>query len=94
VAEAVVDIVEQRAVTAVELRRRRRTFAAVEPPARDPELDQLGVGRPPPGADGRVGKVEVSLALAIVGAPTGCLARPAIPLVEQISLGLCLGKER
>src|SRR6185503_11200293 len=95
VAEAVVDIVEQRAVAAVEPGRRRRTFAAVEPPAGNPELDQLSVGRPPPGADGRVGKVEVSLALAIVGAPTGCLAlaRPAIPLLEQISLGLGLGKE-
>jgi hypothetical protein len=94
VAEPVVDVVEERAVTGVQLGRGGRSLAAVEPPARDAELGQLTVGRPPPGAHDRIGEVEVALALAIVGAPPRALARSAIALVEQISVGLGLGKER
>ena len=94
VAEAVVDVVQEGAITGVELRRRGRSLAAVEPPARHPERGELAVGRPPPGTDGRIGEVEIALALAIVGGPPRPLARSAVAFVEQIPTRLRLGKER
>ena len=73
VAEAVVDVVEERRRRpACERGRRRRALAAVEPPARDAELAEVAGGRAhhhAPTAGSR--EVEVALALAVVGAEAG-----------------------
>src|SRR6185369_17546903 len=64
-AEAIVDVVQQRAVPRVEPRARRRTLAAVQPPAGHSELPELAMDRPPPGPGGRIGEVDVALPVTI-----------------------------
>src|SRR5262249_51099680 len=71
VAEAIVDVVQPRAVTGGERGGGRRSLAAVEPPATDTETDQGAVRRPPPAAHLGVREIEVALALAIVGRAGG-----------------------
>src|SRR5262249_43069793 len=65
VTESIVDVVHEPAATSVQPRRRWRSFAAVEPPPRDAEPDQLTMRRPPPdgGPNGR--EIDQALALAI-----------------------------
>ena len=65
VTEAIVDVVQPPAVARGQLGRRRRSLAAVEPPAADAERDEPAVRRPPPVPRRRVGEVEVTLPLAV-----------------------------
>ena len=88
VAEAIVDVVEEAAVAGAQGRRRGRALAAVQPPARHAEPDQLAMRRPPPGADRWVGEVEVALALAIVGAgPAAALVARVHEIAARFRLG-------
>ena len=69
VAEAIVDVVQERAVAAVQGGLGRRSLAAVEPPAGDPEPDELDDGPTTTRrATAGIGEVDVALPLAIVRA--------------------------
>src|SRR5499427_2723685 len=80
---AIVDVVEQEAVARVERRAGGRTLAAVQPPARHTQLDELAMSPPPPLAHRRVAEVEEALPLAVVRAPTLRRRRPRIALGEE-----------
>ena len=94
VAQAVVDVVEPRAVARVELRRRRRALATVEPPAADAEAHQIAVGGPPPRAHGRIGEVEVALALTVGRGRPRAGSHALVAGVEEVAARLGLGEQR
>ncbi len=94
VAEAVVDVVEQRPVATVELGGGRRALAAVEPPARDAELPQMPVGGPPPPADLGPREVEVALALAVGGRGPAARADALVARGQEVAARLRFGEER
>src|SRR5262249_28726990 len=77
---AIVDVVEQDAVSRVERRAGGRTLATVQPPARHPQPDELAMSPPPPLAHRRVAEVEEALPFAVVRAPALRPRRPRIAL--------------
>jgi hypothetical protein len=91
VPEAVVDVVQQRAVSGGEGRGGGRALAAVEPPAPHTQSHQLPVGRPPPAPHDGIREVEMSLALPVVGGTAG---GALVAGREQIAARLGLGEER
>ena len=93
-AVAIVNVVEERPVARLKLRRRRRPLPAVEPPPGDPEPPQVLVRSPPPATHGRIGEVEVALAFAVRrgGAPAG--GHALVPRRQEIAARLRLGEQR
>src|SRR5262249_24325719 len=80
---AIVGVVEQEAVARVERRAGGRTLAAVQPPARHTQLDELAMSAPPPLAHCRVAEVEEALPLAVVRASALRPRRSRIALGEE-----------
>src|SRR5215467_5293906 len=91
---AIVDVVEQEPVACVELRAGGGALAAVQPPARHAQLDELAMGLPPPRAHRRVAEVEEALPLAVVRAPALRPRRPRIALGKEEAARLSFREER
>src|SRR5262249_52496277 len=60
-----------------------RTLAAVQPPARHAQLDEVAMSLPPPLAHRRVAEVEEALSLAVVRASALRPRRPSIALGKE-----------
>src|SRR5690606_11020168 len=92
-AQKVEAVVQHRAWPGSHVHTLGRTFAAIQPPALDPELDELAVVVPPPSPCLRAGEIEETLAFLVGDRPLGRGAQPRIGMVEQVALALRLGEQ-